>query len=542
MDKSKSFSLKKTFVLLFKTIKWISFPIIIVIGSSIALSAPMSPSPQNTSITKKWSHKMVAGVLMQLRDAAKRQGKYKLLALLNKTRISVPNKSLVKHSPNAYAYPGENNKKWIMIEERWMKQVAGFSELSALFAIAEANWGFKKQFHDFYRDYCRRFQNEYRVRSSTNRSLIYQFRIGDYYSRTDNVNSGVYATFDKVSGVTFVNTIVWTVLHEMGHHALKHTEKDEHRNSVRRKDELAADSWAFKRMQELGYSLYPVGAFFLGRDWSENCFRDLGLVGEEADRTHPFWYNRGTPLFENFDWRKAANQLSRIYFVPLGLTNGESTYYVFSISAQSRNTPQATIIQFGRTIPAIVEWKNNEVFIYVRDADRGRYEYTFKNPLNAMVSVEERHYNAQNKLVGKVDLEAIQQDTATFDFITTNGIRFGDIRARAESGDSWKRHLRTLGVSEASSVKARARRDRYTDVKNQLDTKYMKGGPSIANYEQRLTKIVNQYEADLIKILGADSYQRLHDAVTGEVNSYAPFLLELDQKWEEKLFKENFKQ
>lgn len=516
--------------------------ILVAVAPSIAAGSSMDPTPANTDFKARVAHKMVAGTLMQLRDLARGQGKTELLALLNRTRISVPSKSLEQQSPNAYAYSGANNQKWILIEKRWMDQVAGFADLAALFAIAEAGWGLKEQFHDIYRDYCNRFQQEFRNRPSTSQSVVYQFKITDYYSRSDSRNAVFHITYDKVAGVTFVNTIAWTVLHEMGHHALKHTSVINPGKAERRRDELAADWWAFEQMQLLGLSLYPVGAYFLAREWSENCFRNLGLVGNEAERTHPLWYNRGTPLFNISNWRNAADQVSRIYFVPMGLAGGKADYIVFSISDPSKNTPQATIIQFGRAVPAIAEWNQNSAIIYVRNTDRGRFEYTLKNPYQVMVLVEQRQYDAQNRLVGTVELQAIQQDAATFDYLTTGGIRFADVRARVESGDSWKRHLRNLGVSASNSAQARARRDRYTVAKNELDTTYMKGNLTVADYIQRMTQVGNQYKADLTRILGATPYQQLYDTIVREVNSYAPFLLNPDQNWEENMFRENFGQ
>ena len=510
-----------------------------MIGHSLAAGAPMDPAPVNTGSANKFGYKMIASILMQLRDLAKKKDQYELLELLNRTRFSVPFESLKQQSPNAYAY-NENNQNLIIVEQRWMDQVAGFSDLAALFAIAEAGWSFKDQFHDFYRSYCRRFQQAYRSRTSSSPALIYQFRISDYYSRSDSRNAGFYITYDKVAGVTFYNTIVWTVLHEMGHHALKHTSVPNPSYAQRRADELAADRWAFERMRDLGYSLYPTGAYFLAREWSEECFRDLNLVKDESESTHPNWFNRTTPLVEDFSWRNAADQISRIYFLPMLLPNGQATYVVLSLSDPSRGTLQATLMQFSRVIPAIAEWGEKTVVVYVRDADRGRYEYTLKNPYQVLVSVEQRQYDSQNKLVGIVELQAIQQDVVAFDFLTTGGIRFGDVRVMAESGDSWIRHLRNLAASEITSARARARRDLYTAEKDRLDTEYMKGGPSLENYLQRFSRLSDQYKTDLINILGLATYNGLYDAVENEVNSYAPFLLNLDQDYEEKVFDENF--
>ena len=97
-------------------------------------------------------------------------------------------------------------------------------------------------------------------------------------------------------------------------------------------------------------------------------------------------------------------------------------------------------------------------------------------------------------------------------------------------------------IFHAAVYRARARRDRYTAEKDRLDTEYMKGGPSLDNYSQRFTRLTDQYKADLINILGLAMYNGLYDAVENEVNSYAPFLLNLDQNYEEKIFEENFGQ
>jgi hypothetical protein len=349
--------------------------------------------------------------------------------------------------------------------------------------------------------------------------------------------------YDKVAGIAFFSAIVWTVLHEMGHHALHHTMVKASSLKDSRADELAADQWAFERMEELGYSLYPLTAFFLARMWAEDCFKAVGFAVNEAERTHPSWLNRGRALYKRFKWRRAANQFTRVYFIPaLRGDTGKPMYFTISINDRSSGQSQTTMVQFGRTNLGIVEWVNKQAIVYTRGATGGRFEFALKNPDEVMVNIEQREYDAKNRFIRTVALQGVQQDTAMFDFLTVGGLSVGDVRARAESGDTWKRHLRALGVSDALSKQARATRDRYISEKHKIEASYMKGEETAINFERRLANWGARYKSALTNILGAQTYERLISAVTREVNMASPNIFGQDLEWEKRLLKENFGQ
>ena len=165
---------------------------------------------------------------------------------------------------------------WVIIENDWMNQVAGLSELGALFALNNYGANFSLITSDIFYQYCEDYKKKFLAAKNSGKEgpVLYRFDFDDYLSRSDPRYSADFLMFDKLSGIVLINTIIWTILHEIGHHALWHAQSFKYLSySEKRQREYDADNWAFKKMTELGYSLFGVDSYMTARGMTEIWYR-----------------------------------------------------------------------------------------------------------------------------------------------------------------------------------------------------------------------------------------------------------------------------
>lgn len=494
----------------------------------------------SSGVSINYDYKLLAEVLTQLRAKSTERGDEELNELLQKVRIVVPLKSLIEEYPGAYALPPDptNQEHLVLIESRWLNQVAGFAELGALYALPWYGDPWPSFANDIFNQFCQRYQAIYKEAVQKNQPLpVYQFDFEDFFSRS-NPEFGVdFLIFDKLSGVVLTNTWVWTVLHEVGHHALKHTSTLDASNQASRQRELAADKWAFNRMKDLGYSFIGVGSYLVARAMTDFCFGQLGLVVIEGNSTHPTWEKRDTALRINFDVFAVPPQEIHIFCIPMGIPEPVLT----TITIPGSNSPEcdATIIQRNQVLYGMVEWEGKTATVYAREAAGGRVEFIVKDAMDVAPFIEQRIYDQDNLLVQTLNLPAVPQEVVGFDFLEIGCVKFSDIRKRITEQNLMVEHLQRVRASESAIRQALALSVQFNDERRFFGLQYVKGNINFTALTEQIQKKASIYEKGLIKILGEDRYRAFVKAYGDEVKKFTPPMTGVDA-WEDKLFKENF--
>ena len=420
-----------------------------------------------------WDHKLFSNVVTQLRSASRDQGTGELSDLLDRVRIAVPFRSINDDIPNAYALPPTRTANFVVIEAKWIDEIAGLAELAALFGVATYGPGAAQVTRALADESCVRYSESYRQAQRRNEPVPgYLFRRSDFrgiYDTTDRLTSML---FDKLSGIVLSNTMVWTVLHEVGHHALKHSGREAADNALRKQRELDADKWAFEYMTKLGYSVFGASIYLQSRAFVEACFGDVAGSSVEAQTTtHPSWSARLQALRSRFDLTAAPARGLRILFMPEGLP--EPTFATITIQDPLLGKYDATIVQLGKLIAGFVESRGKSATVYVREAGTGgRIELVIEDATRMTVRIDERTYDANNRQTKSIAFQAIQQEQASLEFLEVNGHRFGDIVKRTQGNNLLIVHLRRVGASDAAIRDLVAENDQFQIVRRRLGLEY----------------------------------------------------------------------
>lgn len=488
--------------------------------------------------SRNWDYKLVSEVLKQLRYYSRENGDMELFNLLQNVRLEVPLKSRFESNPNAFAFKDEQ-ANWILIESNWMSQVAGFADLGALYSLASFGSNYAGFASDIFYKFCEDYKKNYNTELLAGRPIpTYNFKFEDYINRSDPKYAVDYILFDKLSGLVATNTWVWTILHEAGHHALKHTTTNRaYTNEGKRQHEYDADFWAFTKMKELGYSLFGIDNFMTARGMTEICFGEVELFIDEEASSHPRWGNREIALRQKFDPVILAEQSLHIYGIPMGIPHAVLTTLV--VPDPSQGSCECTLIQGGSQFMGLVEWQGNSATVYCRDNIGGRLEFYIEDISHITVSIKQRQYNSDNHLTNTMLLPSIQGDLVFFDFLEYNGMKYYDIRKRLKGDNLFIIHLRRTGASELQIQKVLEEAHKMQDEKCYYGLQYQKDLISFYRLTEVITQKANEYEANLIEILGEYSYNEFIDSYTKDMERYTIPLQGLDV-WEEELFNSNF--
>lgn len=495
---------------------------------------------QPGGFSKGFEHRMVAEILAQLRNKSRAIGDLETYTLIQKVRIRVPNKSLVEKFPNAYAF---SNKQahWVFIERGWMKQVAGFSELGALLSLAYFGNLFDKFSQQTFKNFCNQYKASFRkaVLREIPGAVVYKFSLENFHSRSNSRFATLYPLYDKLAGLVLANTITWAVLHEVGHHVLKHTRTAAGSYHESRQNELKADVWAFSYMKKLGYSLFGLGGFMDARVWTEKCLSDLGLIDDEKKSTHPSWQNRNKALRQKFDVLAAPNQDPRIFYFQMEIPqHPELSTMVIPDSSSDQMT--TVLIQIGQRIIGMTEWEGKTARVFFRERTTGgRIEIIIKDAMLMVQTVKGLMFNSENLLIKKKPILAIQSDTASLEFLKLKGMKLSDLRKRFKGKKLIAVHLRRVGVLESKIPKVLASADQCEKSRNSFALQFVKGEIDQLTFSNQTIKNSRKCGQRLIAILGGKSFQAFKDSYKSEINSILPPSTGLDT-WEENFLKDNF--
>lgn len=506
-------------------------------GFPARASAQGIVTPGVSDATRGWDYRLVAQVLEQLRHQSAALGDTQLSTLLLRVRIEVPRKSVVDEAPNAYALPPDfEGTSLIQIEERWMAQVAGFSELGALFALRPYRDPFTRFADQTFRSFCADYQHAHRTAVRQGRSPpTYQFEFEPYLSRSDPRNATDYILLDKLMGVVLVNTITWTVLHEVGHHALRHSVERAENNEAKRARELAADSFAVKQMEKLGYSHYGVAGFMYARVMTETCRGELDLV-ETASGTHPSWALRDRQLRLLSPVMTAPWQGERLIYLPIPSNPPLLSSIVLPDARSSYR--DVMIAQGDRRVAALVEWNGDAATIYAPREGGGRMELMVEDATRIPLFVREVQYDGSGRRSNDVSLPAIQMDVAALDFIEFDGQAIGDLRRRADERGTFTPHLQRAGATADQIRAVLVAAGQYRARRYEITYPFLKGRTSRADHWAQMQDAAKQHDTQLIAILGQSRYDAFVKSYREEAARFAG-ALRGGNAWEQQLLDRN---
>ncbi|HAQ20116.1 MAG TPA: hypothetical protein DCR40_12935 [Prolixibacteraceae bacterium] len=112
-----------------------------------------------------------------------------------------------------------------------------------------------------------------------------------------NLDKATIFVSKEIADYTIGTAIQWIILHEIAHHQLKHFNRNPYNNAESREWEIAADSWAFTKLKELGYSLQPLENFIYIFTIEEEMWNLTGIGTNVEKSTHPSWMQR----YENLE-------------------------------------------------------------------------------------------------------------------------------------------------------------------------------------------------------------------------------------------------
>ena len=510
--------------------------LLITLGEAFAAQGENSYIDKTNQYSKGLEYRLISDVIAQLRNKSKEAGDRKLNALLQRVRVLVPNKSIMNSSPNAFAYK-DRHANWIIVENNWLRQIAGLSELGTLYTLPLFGYGYPSFADETFNKFCRNFKVGYQSSIRNNNTPdAYMFRFEDYYSRADPDYALEYVMFDKLAGMVWINSVVWTVLHEVGHHALNHTIRSSVNNRSTRQQELDADRWAFSQMKSLGYSLLGIGGYMLAQSKSESCLSELGLIMDEAESTHPSWNRRNDSLQHNFNIQTAPVQDLRIYYTPVAIP--EPILMTFVIPDSTSDNFQAIIVQRGNIKSGMTEWNGSTARVYLRDLSGSRIEFVIKNADKNVLIIEQQQYDKNNRFLGTVPLPTVQAASTSIGFLKVNGVKISNLSKRHEGNKFMRIHLNRLGASKTTVNQVINTADQYKKSMDGILMKYVKGKISYENLSEKTNSTSNWYEQNLIALLGQEHYRSFVDNYSRELKKMMPPMTG-GNSWEERILKEN---
>ena len=162
----------------------------------------------------------------------------------------------------------------------------------------------------------------------------------------------------------------WVILHEIGHHQLHHFDRDPKDLAESREWELAADTWAIRKMQDLGYSLDPLYHVMEVFQLEDEMKQLAGLAIPVENSTHPSWSQRVDNL-KRFDVKKPASFGNFIEIVEVSSELSTGKYFANELLVPRRPMPGmlAQYQQFGRIIQMPAEFfDDGSIHLYGRTA------------------------------------------------------------------------------------------------------------------------------------------------------------------------------
>lgn len=429
-----------------------------------------------------------------------------LKSVLDRIRLRAPEASLFEAMPNAYALT-DAGQRFILIESRFVNQIAALSAAGAYITIAEYSAGRA--------EICRQLAATDREAKQKGVTPVFKVRLETV---PEFAHPPTRRALEKLQGLLADESMVWFLLHEAGHHVRGHAPNPSETEADSRARESDADRWASQTMSKLGFGLFGPYRYLAGFAVVEGCLRQLGYLHDESESTHPSWLRRAVTMSKEFNVRNTGWGYPRVIYVPAEPTD-------LWLHIARRGDDASTYVTEGgyRPLRAASHWEGAAVTVYTREQTGGRIEIRVPDANLALVDLVYTQFDAANRRVRTQTLFAIQLNPTLMDWMeVAPGLRMGDLLRQGRHG-RFREHLRAAGVAEGVIEAAVAAQKRYEADEAAIVVAYMKGQLRFAELEQRYAPVHAAYEKKLVDLLGADGLARLRQVVQSDpLSKWAP--------------------
>lgn len=204
--------------------------------------------------------------------------------------------------------------------------------------------------------------------------------------------------------------IQFVILHEIGHHQLKHFNRQPRNLAESREWELAADTWAIKKMLNIGYSLDPLSVIMFSFQLEEEIRKNLGLTQPIEYSSHPSWSQRRGNL-ERFNIKNPSSfgNWMGIIIVTSDIITGK--FYANELFVPRR--PMFGIshyYQFGRWVKMAVDFtEDGSIHVYGRSSI-AMNEIIITNFESLYPNITLKHINLKTNQTSTLNTRGYQYD------------------------------------------------------------------------------------------------------------------------------------
>lgn len=217
----------------------------------------------------------------------------------------------------------------------------------------------------------------------------------------------------RLTAEVMLSTVAWAVLHEIGHHVLGHLSASPSTLADSRQWEKDADTWAFRRMVDLGYHVYYLHWFFMAREALDDVVLQHGMIPTEAESSHPSYASRRQLLESLYDVERAA-PVRMLAFIGVGWNENGTPQPIEAWLARYPDEDghiAASIVSGSASSLNVFEWVDGEVHIYGRGASVAT-EIVIHDPDKIRSRVSIRYHNLRDNSKQQVEARWIQTNLA----------------------------------------------------------------------------------------------------------------------------------
>jgi hypothetical protein len=322
---------------------------------------------------------------------------------------------------------------------------------------------------------------------------------------------GWHVPMDFLTERCFRAALAWTILHEIGHHILGHTQQMPGSLAESRADETAADLWAFSKMRQFGYGLAPLEAVLAAKEVAEEIRSMIpGMQIQESRSTHPSYSTRHMALNSRFKCDAPPRADVRVY-AWTGVVSGKAHMVQVAIPYREAEDYIASFCMEDSGCGfRLFEASGGALKLYGRDSQHLE-EITIHEPHALKPRVNIWLKNLRDGMISESTTRGIQVDMPFFasEFRDGKTIRqMFEITPRAIVGDA----LMKAGAPAASMERVIAVYLETSRRVKQTLLSYAKGQLSLIEVRER-TRRADLEQADKVRtLLGPSVYERFQDA------------------------------
>lgn len=325
---------------------------------------------------------------------------------------------------------------------------------------------------------------------------------------------GQHVAAKHMSHLAFGAAIQWIILHEIGHHQLNHFDRNPRDYAESREWELAADTWAIRKIQYLGFGLDPLAAVIEALIVKEEIRRLAGLIRPVELSSHPTWAQRLKNL-ERFNTKKPPDFGNYINIVEVSSEPITSKFYANELLIPRKPMPGmlGQFRQFGKVIQMPVEhFTDGSIHIYGR-SPLELSEIIVSNLGSLYPTIRFRYTNILTGHVSESQTRGYQADMAYYFSQPVKGFQNFTIRDAMELDhmDIFKKHLRFVENNPQVVAKAIKIQQQVVSEFQDIMLKYAKGIVNLSQAQQLAQRNESAKAEEMRLLLGDSKFRALRE-------------------------------